>query len=463
MHEAAFSDIIIEICLIFLIVFLPFAFGAVGIGPQIVLISICEIVFLLFLAKASKIRQPVFSKNIFTWITVVLLAVMIFQVIPLPKSILKILSINSYNIYMDFLPGYKEGSFWRTLSFDPLSSKIELFRIMSYGLVAIVIIKNFNKKKQITRLLTVIAVTGFLAACFGVIQKFTYNGMIYWVQSVPEGAGPFGPFVNKNHFAGLMELAIPMAMALVFIENKFAKKVLFAFMAIIMSLALFLSMSRAGILSFLAALSVATAILFLRSSLGKFTLKKHIFYLILTVLTVIFAIFFILKEPLIERFSTAHDAFFARTAVYKDIWRMFMDFPIFGTGAGTFANIFSMYKTFYAEKVFTHADSDWLQFFAEYGLIVFLSIIILIWVFLKDILYRHFLGKGRSSGPRHDRFVLVVLLSCAVSIISIIFHGFVDINLHIPSNAFLFCVIAAIAFVVAHGNFHDDTDIKAMK
>jgi len=59
--------------------------------------------------------------------------------------------------------------------------------------------------------------------------------------------------------------------------------------------------------------------------------------------------------------------------------------------------------------------------------------------------------------------VLVVLLSCAVSIISIIFHGFVDINLHIPSNAFLFCVIAAIAFVVAHGNFHDDTDIKAMK
>ena len=177
---------------------------------------------------------------------------------------------------------------------------------------------------------------------------------------------------------------------------------------------------------------------------------------------------------MIEKFLGAPAAFLRRTSIYKDIFRMFGDFPVFGIGAGSFASIFAKYKSFNADMVFTHADSDWLQFLAETGLAGFLCIATSMWLFFKDILYCHFLGKGRCAferqpsqeavgGMRHDRFVLAVILGGLISMTSIILHATVDINLHIPSNAFLFCIIAAILITVAHNRFHKENDLQTGK
>jgi len=443
-------DIAIEICVAFLVVFTPLAFGSVGLGPQIILISVSELIFLLWFIKSIKSGKTDYPSGVFIFLFTVFLALIFFQTIPLPKFLLKALSPATYKNYMDFLPGYKEHFMWRSISIYPEATKLEFFKFLSYGFIVFVIANSLNKKQQLLRILTVISVTGFIVACFGIVQKFTSNGMIYWVQPVPEGASQFGPFVNKNHFAGFMELTIPITAAFVFISERLEKKSFFGFMAIVMLLALFLCLSRAGIVSFLAASGLIFLAAFLRRSL-----KRYLFYVLPAALLIAVFAFLIAKAPLVERFSAAPAAIQGRWQIYKDIFRMFKDFPLFGVGLGDFGKIFSMYKTFASDVVYANAHNDWLQFLTETGLIGLFYIVALMVLFFKDIFYCHFLGRGdcvllKATRLRHDRVVIIIIAAGLVSLISIIFHGIFDINLHIPSNVLLVCIIGAVLINLAH-------------
>ena len=53
---------------------------------------------------------------------------------------------------------------------------------------------------------------GFLVADFGILQHLTFNGKLYWFREMHYGGIPFGPYVNRNHFAGFAELFIPVAL-----------------------------------------------------------------------------------------------------------------------------------------------------------------------------------------------------------------------------------------------------------
>jgi len=456
MYEAKFFDIAIEACIIFLIIFTPMAFGSVGLGPQIVFISISEFIFFLWLLKSIKSGRTDYSFSAFSFLFVIFLAVIFFQTIPLPKFLLKVLSPAMYRNYVDFLPGYKEHFMWRSISAHPQAARIEFLKFLPYALIIFVIADNFKKKSQILHVLGAVSIAGFIIAIFGIAQKFSYNGMIYWAVPVPEGAGPFGPFVNKNHFAGFMELAIPITAVFVFITQKAEKKIFFAFMAVVMLLSLFLCLSRAGIVSFFLACGIVMALVFLRRSLAK-----YIFYALPVILIIFALIFLVTKGVLVEKFAAAPEAFLKRAAIYKDTVRMFLDFPLFGSGLAGFTDIFPMYKTYAGGMVFRHPESDWLQFLSETGLAGFLCIVISIWLFFKDILCCHFLGKGRcvslkNVNLRHDRFILLIISAGIVSIISIILHGFLDVNLHIPSNMLLTCIVAAILVASAHVKFKKD-------
>src|SRR5260370_10487849 len=53
---------------------------------------------------------------------------------------------------------------------------------------------------------------GFLISIFGILQHLTFNGKLYWFREMHYGGIPFGPYVNRNHFAGFVELILPLAL-----------------------------------------------------------------------------------------------------------------------------------------------------------------------------------------------------------------------------------------------------------
>ena len=83
-----------------------------------------------------------------------------------------------------------------------------------------------------------------------ILQRLTYNGKMYWVRPVSPYIAPYGPYGNYNHFAGMVELILPLPLAyLLFARINFEQRLLWLLSVILMAVALILSGSRGGILA----------------------------------------------------------------------------------------------------------------------------------------------------------------------------------------------------------------------
>src|SRR5215472_7690312 len=111
---------------------------------------------------------------------------------------------------------------------------------------------------------------GFVISVFGILQHLTFNGKLYWFRELTYGGIPFGPFANRNHFAGFMELLLPLSLVpLVLGRVRRERWVIVGLFAILPIAALFLSASRGGIVSFCVQLALLTFLLLRRRGLGK--------------------------------------------------------------------------------------------------------------------------------------------------------------------------------------------------
>jgi O-antigen ligase len=222
-----------------------------------------------------------------------------------------------------------------------------------------------------------------------------------------------------------------------------------------MILALFLTLSRAGILSFLAALGVF-ALLCRRFRLAR---RRAI------ALSVLFLLFFFLAsftyfgwDPLLERLHPEGKVTPHRIRVWGDALRIVRDYPLLGTGLNTFAAVYPFYKSFSVRYAYPFAENDFLQLAAETGLIGLAVALGIIAVFHRplfsldpsQILGRRS-GRRRPSllpGPVSRRFLVA---GSYAAVAALLIHSLVDFNLHIPANAFLFSTVAAIAWRTARG------------
>jgi O-antigen ligase len=317
---------------------------------------------------------------------------------------------------------------------------------------------------------------GFLLAVFGIIQKFTWNGRIYWFRENTQGGSPFGPFVNRNHFAGYMELVIPLSLGLLVTqfpnfafsqsgswryrlsawESYFSKSALLIFFIVIMISALFLSLSRGGILSFLFSL---VFFIFLLSSkrinwswrLGKFSPQSWVskqspnlrflhFYFLTSVF--LFSILFLLWlgiDPVLERLATLSSPTRAaqkRAIVWQDTWEMSKDFPLLGTGLATYQYIYPAYKTLPHQQFFEHAHNDYLELLAEVGFIPF--------VLLIGAVFYLWVNMVKGWHKRKNPYIRGMVAGILAATLALLLHSMGEFNFRIPSNALLFSLMLGL-------------------
>ena len=142
-------------------------------------------------------------------------------------------------------------------------------------------------------------------------------------------------------------------------------------------------------------------------------------------------------ERILTLRETEGDASFrSRLLAWQGTTKMIMDYPLFGTGPGTFALVFTQYQPPGLACQFTKTHNDYLHFTADLGLLV-----LPIMLYMGFGLYRKGLAKLKSP----SRLVRGTTLGALSSITAISCHSIVDFNLHIPANTLLFVVLAAIA------------------
>jgi len=242
-------------------------------------------------------------------------------------------------------------------------------------------------------------------------------------------------FGNADHLAGYMEMAIPLILGLLLLGHRPGILFLLIYLCSLLLTALLLTLSRGGWIASLLGLSFMS---FALLTSRYFQRKKLIMALIGGFLAM--ALIVLASTPVVERILTIEQRedipnFSARVTAWGGIVEMIKDYPVLGIGPGTFAFIFTQYQPPGLKAHYTMAHNDYLHFTSEVGLPL---IAIVVWMIIS--LYR----KGFMKLKNPSRLVRGITLGAMSGVTAILVHSISDFNLHIPANALLFTILAAI-------------------
>lgn len=317
---------------------------------------------------------------------------------------------------------------------------------VAYGVMCFLVVQTLNRTSYLRNSVMIFVVYGTVVAAFALVQGLSSSGKIYWLKAPANGGWIYGPYVNHNHYAGLMELLVPLA--LVFALTRYGRgprKMLAIAGAVLMACTIFLSGSRGGMLAF----GVQLLLLFwflARARRHRDTIIAACAFILICV----GALAWIGGEGLLSRFasfrSETHTEISGgtRLRIDRDTLRMFAERPMMGWGLGVFADVYPRFRSFYSEFQVNAAHNDYLQFLAETGLMGFL---ILLW-FLFTV-YRSALRKV-GDWQRDINGALAVAMTLSMS--GVLVHCLIDFNLQVPANAALFYVFCTLAAMPAR--FH---------
>jgi O-antigen ligase len=337
-----------------------------------------------------------------------------------------------------------------TLSLDPNSTRLVLVQIASlfvYFAATLVFVDTPHRLRLIVR---TIMVFGFLLAIFGLTQSFTSPTKVYWIRELNQSTA-FGPFINRHHFAGYMELTIALPLGLLFagaVDKE--KRIISLFIAGLMGVARVMTASRGGIISLVAEivfLVIVTAIWRKpserrRKRTGR--LKRVAGRIAMTgalLFSLFLGVILLGGEFSITRFIDTVNTDDPTTG-RAHFWAVTLDIikahPYIGTGLGAFGVIYTKYDTRNGLYRLEQAHNDYLQVLSDAGIVGgVLGLSFVAMLFYKAI----------SRAKSRDDFRRGVALAALSGCFAVLVHSFFDFTLHTTSNALLFLVLAAIATI----------------
>jgi O-antigen ligase len=316
------------------------------------------------------------------------------------------------------------------------STRMELLLLVSDLILLFLAVQAFRTLQDWRGFVWFGMIFGFLMSIFGILQHLTFNGKLYWFREMHYGGIPFGPYANRNHFAGFAELVLPLSLVpLVLGRVRRERWPVVGLFAVVPIAALFLSASRGGIVSFGVELAVLGLAMILRRTMGK-QLLAGAAVLVLAILMVSW----LGVGQLLQRFSSFQSLEVTagkRASMRRDTWQVFLHNPVTGTGLGTLQMVYPLYESLYDGKIVNHAHNDYLEALAETGILGGLCC-----AWFLGVLFREFCRQLRQL---NNSFAGTLQLSGLVGCFGFLVHSLVDFNLHIPSNAFLFFLMAHLA------------------
>lgn len=362
------------------------------------------------------------------------------QLLPLPPGLLRRVSPGTFSFYSDTSFLSLEG--WRPISVNPADTARGFAFLLGMSLLYSAIFLQFRDETWRRRLTAMVVGVGFILTVVALVQAASLRPTtIYGLWRPRWDWGVFGPYVSKNHFAGYLVMAIPLALA--FVAESFqalredwrARRVGWLALggragnswvrrlavAMVLVVGLLASRSRGGIV----ACAVSAAILPL-----AFRHRRHVAALVLAVALLglgwveIAGIMRGLDEQGIRT---------GRLELWGDAVRMFPRFPLLGAGFNAFGTAYTPYQTVAKYEWYGEAHNEYLQALLDTGVIG-----LCLFGGLLACLFRPALRSAPAS-PMHAGYLASLLGLC--------FHNVVDFNWQIPANAATFAAIAALAML----------------
>jgi tetratricopeptide (TPR) repeat protein len=352
-----------------------------------------------------------------------------------------------------------------------------LLTVLMCAGVYLLVVNLIRRRRQLDRLIQTLLLTGGVLAFLGLLDHFAGTAwLIRWrLEELPKRLS--GPFANPDHFAPWLGMLVclglgylrartdasgPASGILSLVRSREGREEAIrryfpALAIVVMALALVLTLSRGGVVSFLAGLAVFLGLL---AALGR---ARGTFVAVGLVLAATLAYAaWIGLGPLLQRVWQAG---------YADRWLIFLTSvpmlaaaPLTGVGLGAYSDFYPRYQPTAIDPatVFVNeAHSDLLQLAIELGLVGVALSLWAAWRVGRDLLGAHLFGRnacpvGRepdASVYRNERFSVGVAIGAISAVALLLAHSALDFPTRIPANAILAAACLGIAVVALHTRF----------
>lgn len=378
------------------------------------------------------------------------------QLVPVSIEALEVVSPRTVDIHRQYDVAAAVGA--RTLlpiSIRPQQTVIALLLFAGFALLLLGTSRMLSRNSA-RHLAASLAVVGVVLSIVGIVQRSSFNGRVYGVWPLVQGGAPFGPFINRNHFAGWMVMVLPLTVGLFgsIVSREFAgvrpewrsrvmwfataaanKAILTASAVMAMTLAVVLTLSRSGITALAVALVFASFMMLRRQTSANRPIRMVIPIYVLATTFLAFA--WVGIDRIAARFAVAGPQDVeSRHAIWFDTWRMIHDFWLTGTGVNTFGVAALYYQEQLKGTHMQEAHNDYLQIAAEGGVLLAVPVAIAIAALVLNLHRR----------LQHDVGSIWWLRVGAISgLLAIAVQSLVEFSLQIPANAALFAVVCGIA------------------
>jgi O-antigen ligase len=378
------------------------------------------------------------------------------QTIVMPYRVVTWLSPGIDQFFRRYMIAYRPPAV-HSLSLQPSRTLVVLLLFVAFGLLFLGTVRAI-KRLRLDWFVSQFMGLGMAMALLGIVQFAFLNKdapLLYGFWRPGYGAAPFGPFINKNHFAGWMVMVLPVVVAygcavflatprpygahrrlwlrwLVTVEaNRF---LLVVVASLVMALSVVLTGSRSGIASLMAAFACLGIAVWRELPAGRprwMTVGAMTFLIVA-------ALAWGGADTLVARFNRAPDEFEGRLAAWRDASMMVRDFPWFGIGLGSFERAMLVYQTVDRSSIYAQTHNDYLQLVTEGGALVIAPTVVTVAMMLGIL--RRRLQPGQEP-PLHAW----VRVGAVAGLVGILTQSLVEFSLQMPGNTVLFAILLAIA------------------
>jgi O-antigen ligase len=332
------------------------------------------------------------------------------------------------------------------LTADPIATRESLVKFATDFVIFFLVIQLWDSEAARARrkLATAVVIFAGVMAVFSISQFFASPATIYGIVKPRWGGWVFGPYVNHNHYAGLMEMLIPIAICDLLSRRTGPgnRRILTAFAVVVAVASLLLSGSRGGLIAFASEVGLVTLILWRRQP----SARRPWFAAAGLAAVAIVAVLFLWLDPgqISKRIGSIADVsrtpeatLGERRALARDSLGIFRDRPGLGTGLGSFATVYPRYRSFPSDLEWDHAHNDYAEVLAETGVVGAAVILTALGLFL--------VLAFRNLNERLEYVAGWIGLGAAIGCCGLLVHSLADFNLHIPANAAWFGLLAGLA------------------
>ncbi len=416
-----------------LIIVSPLPLGCVFCWSFFLLLFLLNLASLLLLKGEAEVSDNRVEVPLF-----LLMGFMAFQIVPLPKFLLRLISPAGVKILSLSLGDFN----FHPLSVAPSRTVFYFVGFSSFILLGLVLWRREWKREEVLFLTKSFIILGLWESLFSILKFLAHRKrvLVFWGS---ESTFPTGTLRNPDHFSALLEIILPISLGYIYYKMKreslvrvlSSREVLFLLAPLSILLAIALSHSRAGVVT-----TGISLLIFFQLTVGRKMIPRHrrayrIFLLSLTLSVLALGGLFTYRKGL---------------KLYRgQIWALslqaFKDYPVLGSGFGTFPDLIETYRR---EPGFlsliAHAHNDYLEFLTEGGLLgASLLFVPLILAFFSGF---------QAWEDRRYPLVRCIGAGFISGVLAGAFHSFFDFPLRIPS--------VALAFVVA---FSTATSIGRVK